>query len=135
MVLHGQKNGPSGALPIIQIREEDSVTSAGELQRSTFNLHIFVLCCKIPATTFTLSEWIKNVSVFGEEKQQYTPCLAAMCWSLGDTKEDRGKYSSFRGGDNKRGMSFLACLEFFFFSFYFKIFKEIPHKNLVEFLI
>lgn len=77
-MLHGQKNG---ALLKLQMKEEDSVTSDGELQRSTFNLHIFVLCCKISAT-FPLLEWIKILSVFGEERHQYTPCLVAIVGSL-----------------------------------------------------
>lgn len=124
VVLHGQKNGPYGALP--KIKEEDSVTSAAELQRSTFNLHIFLLCCKISATTVTLPEWIKISSIFGEEKHHYTPCLVATFCSFGDTKEDSGKYSSFRGGDNRKGISFLACLRVFLFSF--KIFKRLPTR-------
>lgn len=63
-MLHGQNNGLYGALP--------KLTSAEELQRSTFNLHVFVLCCKISATTFTL--WIKLYLYLGT-KSTNTRCV------------------------------------------------------------
>lgn len=54
--------------------------------------------------------------------------LVASCWSFGDTKEDSGKYSSFRGRDNRRGMSFLACLGDFFF-FFLNYVRDSPQEH------
>lgn len=87
VVLHGQKNGLYSAPPKFQIFiwkssfEEDSVTPAGELQRNTFNLHIFVMCCKISAT-FILLEWIEILSVFGDEPIHIMSCskLLVLWW-------------------------------------------------------
>lgn len=114
VVLHGQKNGPYGALLKLQMEEKDSVTSAGELQRNMFDLHIFVMCCKISAMIFTLLEWVKILSVFGDKRHQYTTCLVASCWFFVDTKEDSGKYSSFRAWDNREAYIFLLAWGLFF---------------------
>lgn len=83
LVLHGQKNGPYGALPKLQIKEEDSATSAGELQRNTFNLHIFVMCCKISATTFTFIGVNKNfICIWGRKAPIYimSCCQLSVLW-------------------------------------------------------